>query len=351
MPITRHHTGRWLFQFNRVVPGAGRQRANRLLPAGWTRAQADAYDRAEVARLYAFAAGVGPRRQPLIEDAVLLYLEQHAPRLKNRRDIEGALALMHPWYAGRTFADLPDACRRFDAAHTKTLAPATVRNRIAYLRAACRWAWKVHKMGEHDPAERIVLPKVNNARTDHYGRADMLRIASQIRSNPDLIGHTAHRNRVATRASRSAYRVGFYTGMRVGEVLASQAVTIAGQLHLAMGDTKNGTPHLVPVHPRIAHLVRGSAWPPQVTKWTVSHHVKAAARAIGLGHLRLHDARHSAASEMINAGVDLHTVGRVLNHKSAASTARYAHLATASLRAAIGKIGKKVQPADRPKAA
>jgi integrase len=73
--------------------------------------------------------------------------------------------------------------------------------------------------------------------------------------------------------------------------------------------------------------VRGH-WPPKVTKWTVSKEVKKALRAVGLGHARLHDLRHSAASEMINAGVDLYTVGGVLGHKSQVSTARYAHLAT-----------------------
>ena len=52
--------------------------------------------------------------------------------------------------------------------------------------------------------------------------------------------------------------------------------------------------------------------------------------------------RHSAASQMINAGGDLYTVGSVLGHKSAQSTARYSHLTTDSLRGAIALIGKKV---------
>ena len=42
---------------------------------------------------------------------------------------------------------------------------------------------------------------------------------------------------------------------------------------------------------------------------------------------------------MINKGVDLHTVGKVLGHKSAQSTRRYAHLSIETLDAAIRKIG------------
>jgi hypothetical protein len=45
---------------------------------------------------------------------------------------------------------------------------------------------------------------------------------------------------------------------------------------------------------------------------------------------------------MINAGVDLFTVGWVLGHKSAVSTKRYSHLATATLSNAINLVGKKV---------
>ena len=58
MSITRHaRTGRWMYQFDRVIAGQ-RQRANKLLPAGWTRAQAQEFDRLESARLHAIATGV-----------------------------------------------------------------------------------------------------------------------------------------------------------------------------------------------------------------------------------------------------------------------------------------------------
>lgn len=45
--------------------------------------------------------------------------------------------------------------------------------------------------------------------------------------------------------------------------------------------------------------------------------------------------RHSAASFMINAGIDLYAVGRVLGHADHKSTMRYSHLANATLMAAV----------------
>lgn len=333
MPITRHKSGAFLFQFDRRIPGSGRQRANKVLPKAWTKAQALEYDRVESARLYALATGV-TKSTPLIEDAVLLYLQEHAPTLKNFKDLQGAFALCHDWYAGKPISALPDIARKYATDNALKLSPSTVRNRLAYLRAACRWAWKTHNIGDHDPAERMVLPKGGRSRQVFFDRGDMLMIARAMHYQP----------------SRAVFRAAFYTGMRLGEVLRSETVQAGGELALMIPDSKNGTPHIVPVNPRIAHLVRGD-WPPTVHKSTVSHHTKEAMKAVGMGHARFHDARHSAASEMINAGVDLNTVGDVLNHKSTASTKIYAHLVTAKLSAAINKIGKKSQPKPEAKAA
>jgi integrase len=334
MPLTRHHSGRWLYQFDREIPGVGRKRSNKLLPKGWTRAQAEAFDVQETARRYAVETGV-QRETYLIDVAVTLYLEQRAPHLKNREDIEGAFLHLYPYIVDRPMEQLADVAREYMAQAVgesgKPLQPGTIRNRLAYLRSACRWAWRHHKMGEHDPAERMILPTVKNARQVYLTRADMLRIARSM-------GMTW---------ARDVVRIAFYTGMRAGEILRSE-VTPEG---LKVADTKNGTPRLVPVHPAIAHLTRGQ-WPPQITLWTASKAFKAAARGVGLGHARLHDLRHSAASEMVNSGVDLYTVGAVLGHKSQVSTARYSHLATAKLRDAVGKIGrKKSQPRPEAKAA
>lgn len=73
----------------------------------------------------------------------------------------------------------------------------------------------------------------------------------------------------------------------------------------------------------------------------ISKHFRDARHKVGMDWLHFHDLRHSAASSMINEGVDLYTVGAVLGHKTAASTQRYAHLATDSLRSAIDRIGQK----------
>lgn len=325
-------TQRWRYQFDRYVAG-DRKRSSRLLPKGWTRSEADRYDLEETARIYAVETGVTPKRH-LIDTAVFLYLTKHAPSLGSFKNIQRELWAFSEFYAGRTMDELPEVAQEYreaaaEAEDDEALSPATVRNRLAYLRAACRYAWKHHKLGDpnSNPAGRMVVPKVNNARHLYYARRQFLLICRKVPQG----------------AKRAAIRIAFYSGMRSGEVVAAKVAAEGAVFDL--GKTKNGLPRLVPVHPKLAHILRNpDLWPPKHTKWTISKEFKKAARLAGSPEARLHDMRHSSASEMINAGVGLYTVGGVLGHKSGITTQRYSHLVTDTLQAAVRLIGQRKSP-------
>ena len=68
---------------------------------------------------------------------------------------------------------------------------------------------------------------------------------------------------------------------------------------------------------------------------SIKHSWQTARKAAKLPGLRIHDLRHSAASFMVNSGVDLFAVGKVLGHASYQSTQRYSHLANDTLLAAV----------------
>lgn len=290
-----------------------------------------AYNRQESARLYALATGV-ERPQFLIEDAIAIYLKERVPDLKSGDNIQRELGMMMWAYKGRPMGALAEVCREYveKAFNEQTggpLSAATKRNRIRYLTSACRWGWKRHGMHDRDPAERVIAPEVRNERRHYVNRAEMLAIAKACKC----------------KKARAAIRIAFYSGMRLSEIL--EAVRQDGMFLLA--DTKNGEPRHVPMHPKI----RAAAKVGPRNKWNVSKEFKAAATTVGMGHLRFHDLRHSAASAMINAKVNLYTVGAVLGHKSAASTQRYAHLATESIKLALGEIGKKSPTQKKARAA
>jgi len=69
--------------------------------------------------------------------------------------------------------------------------------------------------------------------------------------------------------------------------------------------------------------------------------------AAALRDVRLHDLRHSFASVAVGDGLSLPIIGALLGHKNAATTARYAHLASDPLRAANDAVGEKIAAALR----
>ena len=100
--------------------------------------------------------------------------------------------------------------------------------------------------------------------------------------------------------------------------------------------SKTGKPRLVPV-PAVAQKFL-KALPLPLTYWQLNDEFVAARDAARLSHVRFHDLRHTAASWLINAGVDLYTVGRILGHSTPLTTQRYAHLSHASLKRAMAKL-------------
>jgi integrase len=257
----------------------------------------------------------------LIEQAVLLYLTHRAPLLKNRDDIERTLAQCLWAYKGRTLRDLANVAKAMTDHWTDQLSPATIRNRIRYLVAACRWAWKHKGLGEVDPGSRVTVPSVKNERHIYIDRSQMLRLAKAC----------------ANKSVRAAVRIAFYSGLRLSEILTSERIQRDGVWYFQLEDSKNGQRHLVPIHPRVRCTVNV----PMPAKVTLNRHFRSARVEAGMPELHFHDLRHSAASELINAGIDLYTVAKVLNHKSPLSTRRYAHLATSTIATAIDRIGRR----------
>jgi integrase len=127
-----------------------------------------------------------------------------------------------------------------------------------------------------------------------------------------------------------------YTGLRASELLRLSA-TPSRCVSVRVEAGKTGHPRTVPIvgllRPHLAALPLGLSY------WQLHKAFCAAREKAGMPHVRFHDLRHTTASLLINAGVDLYTVGAILGHRSTQTTARYAHLADKTLRAAMRKIG------------
>lgn len=177
---------------------------------------------------------------------------------------------------------------------------------------------------------------------------------------------TEEAGRLITAAERSrnpqlAHVVGLLllTGMRVSELLATrwEHVDLTGR-SLYVPTSKTGRSRYVPLaHAAVTILKQmpreeGAVYlfpsPKAAEKHltTIKHGWQTARAAANLMDLRIHDLRHSSASFMINNGVDIYSVGKVLGHRSVQSTQRYSHLSDEKLLAAVeAGAAKQTQPA------
>ena len=137
------------------------------------------------------------------------------------------------------------------------------------------------------------------------------------------------------------------TGARVSELLQAEwrHVDLERRAWL-IPTSKTGKPRHVPLSQAAIDIIEmlprfdGCAFvaPNPETKLpfvTLKRAWQTARKEARLGDFHLHDLRHSAASFMINAGIDLYAVGKVLGHADHKSTMRYSHLANDTLLAAV----------------
>jgi integrase len=130
------------------------------------------------------------------------------------------------------------------------------------------------------------------------------------------------------------------TGCRKSEILALRWDTHIDLKHgfILLDKTKNGERREIPINATLKavfqELTRGIDIPYVFFDRTTGKPYKdvkrsfpSACKKAGIKDFRFHDLRHTFASHLVMAGVDLTTVKELLGHKDIKMTLRYAHLA------------------------
>lgn len=151
----------------------------------------------------------------------------------------------------------------------------------------------------------------------------------------------------------AAFRLLMLTGCRLTEILTLRWDDVdhtAGEFRLRAGKTGARKVALTPTAERVLASVPripGNPW--VIADARTGGHLKSVyadwhwlREGVGLEELRIHDLRHSYASRALALGESLSMIGKLLGHLDMESTARYAHLARETERAAAGRVGASI---------
>lgn len=282
--------------------------------------------------------------------ASLVAVGRYAPKTARnyRLYVRGFLA----WWGGRgelAAVTLADLHAYLTAETARGVKPATRQSIVNGLRAFFRHLHETEVI-DHDPTERLTAPRVPPPRTEIYRRAEIAAILAHTARLPGLRGRQTH-------AITATFR---YTGLRVGELahlaladldLAARRAEVRGKgarhrllvLPRPLADTLTG--FLADTRPDLPASSLLFANPdghepagPFTVRALYDEVLRAGVGAGVPGRHHPHKWRHTFATELLRAGVDLHTVQRLLGHTTVASTVRYTHLADDDLRRSLDTV-------------
>jgi integrase len=185
-------------------------------------------------------------------------------------------------------------------------------------------------------APRLKGLKENNTKSVYYRKEQverMAQLAIEIYDDANL---------------SAAILFGAYTGCRLSELLGLQV----GDVDLftdrvVFRDTKNGTDHIIDLHPSlrsiVAPMVKGRPETAKVFQFNsddaLRYRFYKIRNLMGLGtEYNWHTLRHSTGTWLAEKGVPIQTIAAVLNHKQLTTTQRYVKSTDQARRAAINAL-------------
>lgn len=273
------------------------------------------------------------------------------------RAYEGDLACMEDFVGTWAFVDELDRSTLVDFLESQkaaALSPASVRRRASALRGFSRWLY-AQKLVDNDPwvdasvptGRARKLPRVLSAR-DLDRLLTLLKRLAGVNSAPihaDLVQQRPHQF-----TTLLAVALMVSTGVRVHEVVGcrSQDIDLTGQSIRLLGKGRrerqvflanDWITELTSVYLQArstlrlshSHLLFNLHHEPLTTAAMRSRLAKAAQAAGIAQRVTPHMLRHTAATQLIEAGVDIRYIQRLLGHASLSTTELYTHVSDHAL--------------------
>ena len=234
-------------------------------------------------------------------------------------------------------------------ADEKRARQATANRVLNVLKALLNKAFHDGLVSDDTPWRRVQpFENVDEARIRFLTDAEAIRLVKSCR--PDL---------------RRLVQAALITGARYGELRALKAQDVnlkTAQVYISQ--SKSGKPRHIPLNPEgldlFRNVVTGKTGDELLfvkhdgQTWSKNHHVRPLAEACRAAKvspmIAFHELRHTYASHLAQAGVDLLTISKLLGHSDTRTTSKhYAHLADRTLAQAVTKLpsfggGRKSKP-------
>ncbi len=218
--------------------------------------------------------------------------------------------------------------------------PGTILKDLGLLRrmfnvARKQWKWKIN-----NPVSDIELPKVKNERVRYLAPGERASLFAALETTEE-------------KWLRPFVILAIDTGLRLSnlcELMRTEVDLFTRSIRKSSEVMKNEEHLGIPLTERAYQTLRELFRFPCVTGHVfhengkplydrqVQRAFKRVLKEAGITNFHIHDLRHTFASYLRQAGVDLHTIGTLLGHKDMRMTKRYAHLNVESLRSAVEKL-------------
>ena len=248
-------------------------------------------------------------------------------------------------FQSRLLSDLRSPAKGSDVPRPP-LEPATVNRRLATLKHMFTKAGDWRMVGESvsKDVHKVKLTQENNRRDRFLSREEIERLLAACGTDKKQ------------KHLRPLVLFALNTGCRREEILSlkwSQVDLRHG--FIVLERTKNGERRNIPVNEPLREMltklvrrvnVEYVFFDPETGRRyrDIKRSFHTALRKAGIVDFVFHDLRHTFASHLVMAGVDLATVAKLLGHKSLAMTLRYSHLAPKHLSNAVDALAAALAP-------
>jgi integrase len=283
------------------------------------------------------------RGAPTVNDLIERFVEEHVSRKRPHTQYDYRNVIerhIRQALGGKKVAEV--AWSDVDALHRKITKAgrATQANRVVAV-ASKMFALAIKWRLRPDNPVRGVERNQEHKRKRYLSAAELKRLTDAL-------------DRLDDQQAADIFRFCLLTGCRSGEAMSARWENVdlsAGKWSKPGSTTKQKTDHIVPLSAPAKQLLAGlrrrtnGPWVfPADSKpghrVTVQKTWLAVCRAAKIAGLRVHDLRHSFASQLASSGASLPLIGSLLGHSNPATTHRYAHLFDDPQREAVERVGR-----------